>query len=50
MQPILLLLADLTRPLSKLEEWATKSKCSCEHQPLIDIELENVILDELHLT
>jgi hypothetical protein len=40
---------DLARTLSKLKEWATGNKFSCQHQPLIDIELENVVLDELHL-
>ncbi len=40
---------DLARTLSKLKEWATSNKFSCQHQPLIDIELENVVLDELHL-
>ena len=40
---------DLARTLNKLKEWATRSKFSCEHQPLIDIKLENVVLDELHL-
>ncbi len=40
---------DLARMLSKRKEWATSNKFSCQHQPLIDIEPENVVLDELHL-
>ena len=39
----------LARMLNKLKEWATRNKFSCEHQPLINIKLENVVLDELHL-
>jgi hypothetical protein len=39
----------LARTLSKLKEWAIRNKFTCQHQPLIDIELENVVLDKLHL-
>lgn len=40
---------NITRTLEKVKDCAKKNKCSCVHQPLLDIPLENVVLDELHL-
>lgn len=40
---------DLARTITLIKEWAKSNKFSCQHKPLIDIPLENVVLDELHL-
>ena len=40
---------DLARTLEYVKECAKTNKFSCQHQPLIEIPLENVALDELHL-
>ena len=40
---------ELARTLAKVKEDATTAKHSCQHQPLLNIPLENVVLDELHL-
>ena len=37
------------RTLTEVKKCALEQKLSCVHQPLIDIQLENIILDELHL-
>ena len=37
------------RSLKDIQDCAIKSQFSCEHQPLLHIKLENVVLDELHL-
>ena len=39
----------IVRTLQQIRECARSQKFSCAHQPLLDIPLENVILDELHL-
>ncbi|CAB3983391.1 Hypothetical predicted protein [Paramuricea clavata] len=39
----------LARSITEIQTHARSSKCSCAHQPLINIPLENVVLDELHL-
>ncbi|KAK2550530.1 hypothetical protein P5673_028729 [Acropora cervicornis] len=39
----------IARKLDGIIEDAKKKRHSCEHQPLLNIPLENVILDELHL-
>ena len=31
------------------EEWTRQNKFACVHPPLLNIPLENVVLDELHL-
>ena len=40
---------DMARSLDNIRECANSNKLSCAHQPLIDISLQNVVLDELHL-
>ena len=40
---------DIVRTLDKIKDCATKQKFSCVHQPLLDIPLDNVVLDELQL-
>jgi ATP:corrinoid adenosyltransferase len=37
------------RTIEDIKSCALKSVFSCQHQPLLDIKLENVVLDELHL-
>ena len=37
------------RKICDIREDANHNKHSCEHQPLLNIFLENVVLDELHL-
>jgi hypothetical protein len=39
----------IVRSLKEIKECAKKQEYSCEHMPLVNIPLENVILDELHL-
>ena len=39
----------MCRTLSDIKKCASKQELSCVHQPLVDIPLENVVLDELHL-
>jgi hypothetical protein len=40
---------DIVRTQKDIKECAKKSQYSCDHQPLLNIKLENVVLDELHL-
>ena len=40
---------DVARTLQEVKECAKKSQYSCQHCPLLDIPLENVVLDEFHL-
>ena len=40
---------DIARSIDRIKEWAKSNKFSCQHQPLVSIPLENVVLDELHL-
>ena len=37
------------RTIDDIRKCAMKQQFSCEHQPQLDIPLENVVLDELHL-
>jgi hypothetical protein len=37
------------RTLQTIKDCAKKQHLSCAHMPLLDITLENVVLDELHL-
>lgn len=37
------------RTLDDMKRCALKQQYSCEHPPLLEIPLENVVLDELHL-
>lgn len=39
----------MSRTLEEIKKCAWKQNLSCVHQPLVDIPLENIILDELHL-
>ncbi|CAB4011198.1 Hypothetical predicted protein, partial [Paramuricea clavata] len=39
----------ITQNKKDIKSCALKSAFSCQHQPLLDIKLENVVLDELHL-
>ena len=39
----------LVRTLQTMKDHANNQKFSCVHKPLLEIPLENVILDELHL-
>ena len=39
----------VVRKICDIREDAKHNKHSCEHQPLLNIPLENVVLDELHL-
>lgn len=39
----------IVRTLHDVKECVKKKQYSCAHQPLLDISLENVVLDELHL-
>ena len=40
---------NIRRTLEEIKRCALKNEFSCQHQPLLDIPLENVVLDELHL-
>ena len=40
---------NLVRTISEVKDHAKRNKFSCQHQPLVDIALENIVLDELHL-
>lgn len=40
---------DMKRTLQDIKECALKQSFSCEHHPLLNIPLENIVLDELHL-
>ena len=45
--------SNLKRTIKEISELAKKKgkqNCCCEHTPLVTIELDHVILDELHLT
>ena len=37
------------RSNTDIQECALKGTFSCQHLPLLDIKLENIVLDELHL-
>lgn len=39
----------MARILADIKKCALEQKLSCVHQPLIDIQVQNIILDELHL-
>ena len=39
----------MARTLDEIRKCALDQKLSCVHQPLINIQLENIIIDELHL-
>ena len=39
----------MARTLDEIRKCALDKKLSCVHQPLINIQLENIIIDELHL-
>ena len=39
----------IARDISSFAKWARQNKFACAHSPLLNIRLENVILDELHL-
>ena len=39
----------MARTLDEIRKCALDQKMSCVHQPLIDIHLDNIIIDELHL-
>jgi hypothetical protein len=39
----------MARTLTEIKKCALEQKLSCVHQPLIEIQVENIILDELHL-
>ena len=41
--------ADIARTLAGIKKSAKKHEKPCDHQPLLEIPLENIILDELHL-
>ncbi len=41
---------DIARSIDLIKEWAKSNKFSCQHQPLINIPLENVVLDELQVS
>ena len=38
----------MARTLAKIKSSAIEKKLSCVEQPLLDIQLENVVPDELH--
>ena len=38
-----------SRKIGNFAEWARQKKYSCAHPPLLNIPLENVVVDELHL-
>ncbi len=37
------------RSLKDIQDCAAKNIFSCRHRPLLEVKLENVVLDELHL-
>ncbi|XP_028405265.1 uncharacterized protein LOC114527775 [Dendronephthya gigantea] len=37
------------RSLKDIQDCAVKNRFSCQHKPLLEVKLENVVLDELHL-
>ena len=37
------------RSIKDMKKWALGGEYSCEFQPLLNIKLENVVFDELHL-
>ena len=37
------------RSLKDIQDCAVENKFLCQHKPLLEVELENVVLDELHL-
>lgn len=39
----------IARDIEDFKEWARQNKFSCAYPPLLNIPLQNVILDELHL-
>jgi len=39
----------ISRKIGNFAEWARQKKYSCAHPPLLNIPLENVVADELHL-
>ena len=39
----------ISRKIGNFAEWARQTKYSCAHPPLLNIPLENVVADELHL-
>ena len=40
---------NIARTLKDIHECVNKKIFSCQHKPLLDVKLENVVLDELHL-
>ena len=40
---------ECARSLIKIRKWVLKKEYSCDHPPLLDASLENVVLNELHL-
>lgn len=40
---------EMIRTLEDIKKCALKNSYSCEHVPLVNIPLENIVLDELHL-
>lgn len=40
---------NIARSIGNFAEWARQNKFSCAHPPLLNIPLQNVIVDELHL-
>jgi hypothetical protein len=39
----------IARTLEEIRKCALKQSCSCVHQPLLNVPLDNIVLDELHL-
>ena len=37
------------RSLKDIQNGAMKNQFSCQHKPLLEVELKNVVVDELHL-
>ena len=40
---------NIRRTLDEIKTCSLKNEFACQHPPLLDIPLENVVLDELHL-
>ena len=40
---------DIARTLTDIKTCAKQHEMSCEHQPLVNIPLDNIVLDELNL-
>ena len=40
---------EIVRSIDDIKTCAKTNTLSCEHKPLLDIPLSNVVLDELHL-